>query len=391
MRDSDDRVAMSTNATGGDGVPRALLLAFVAILCGTTPGCRRQMAPRLPAHSVRISALLQIHPSWPAWEAIQKRIAIEQSTAGAVHVVSVNDDETIAPPAILPENRVAEHEKLVQDDASRYLNQLDKSLEMKTRESVASRRRVEEQTEAVQYANSLDKKITELRDQSVVQARGLQKDLSKLNYRTEALASQSRVYASPSVNARHLLEDVRLQQVELDRQVQLKNAEIDGILKADFAGLARESLKPFQLQLRQEREARMVSYKAQLLSADAKEVALARTRVSSQPAPIPPLADHASEIEDPGATPVSLVLPAPDPSVLQNTRDVAKYGRDERVRLLTEQADKIRAVVLQDVTKAVEEIAHREHWLLLPEGTADDWTAHVREQLRSTWKAPTVR
>lgn len=380
-------VSKSMVVPGEERAQRAALLALITICCAPAlcAGCRHDPTLAVPRHSVRISALLTLHPAWAQVQRLTGALDEVAPPSVEPRFTPVQLSAPFTPPAGLPPSRVADHEKIVHEDAARYIAQLESSLATRNRELTEAKKHAADQLARTQYNTALEKQTGALRDAAVVQARVLQQQLNQLNYRLEALASQSRVYASSGFNARRLIDDVRLQQGELDRRVQLKNTEVTGVLKADFKGLAENSLKGLKQSLDVEAANEVSQFQLQQSHTDGQEIAEARARVDAQPTPIPALMDHSGEISNPGAAALIQAVGVPDNSVF--TRGDAERLRAARVRTLglRSEIDRLTTIITADTRKAVEEIARKEQWIVAPEGAAADWTSRVAEELRAHW------
>ncbi len=295
-------VTISMIGAGKERAQRAALLALVTVYCcRRVSGCRHGESAVLPQHSVRFSALLPLHPAWEQLRRMEEEAEEIPAAQVDVRIEPVVMTEPFAPPQGLPPNRVADHEKVVHEDAARYIAQLEASLAVRNRELTDAERHAASQLARTKYNTAIEKRTNELRDDAVSKSKVLQQQLQQLNFRLEALASQARVYTTVGPNARRMLDDVKLQQAEVDRQAQLKNTEITGMLRADFKGLAEESLKGYKSQLDAEAATHAADFQLRQSRADEQEISQARARVDSQPTVIPPLVDRSGEISVPGA------------------------------------------------------------------------------------------
>lgn len=291
----------------------------------------------------------------------------------------------LPPPGGLPPNRIADHEKLVKDDAARYLTQLETALASRDRDLVAASIRASNLQVKTDYNQSLQKRITELRDKAVSQARALQIQLNQLNYRLAALESQKVGYSNSGFNARRNLEDVRLQQIETERRSQLKTTEIAGTLGADFAGLAREELKPYLAKLEADAVNQATIFRAQQTKSDQQEIAEAKSRIDAQPAPIPPLMDHSTEISNPGAAQLGQNIEAPSISVFDTSSKLILAGDRSRIVTLKETINQLVDLIDKDNQKTVDAIARRDKWIAVRPGSAPDWTSKVQSEMKNQW------
>jgi len=375
-----------------------LALSTVCIVATCCAGCRRDAVVVLQQHSIRLSALLPLHPAWAQLQAMQALAKSEPAVQVELRFTPVVLSAPFTPPRGLPPNRVADHEKVVRDDAARYIAQLEASLAARNREFTDAERHAAEQIARTEYNSVFDKRVIELRDAAVTNARVLQKQVEQLNFKLDSLASQSRVYTAVGPNARRMLDDVKLQQSELDRRIQLKNTEIAGVLHADFKGLAQESLKSFRDKVDQEAASRIADFQHRQSRADEQEVAEAKTRVESQPTPIPPLLDHSSDISDtagvpltPGAAALDRKVGLPADAVFDlPMRDISRANQDQK-RALQKDIDRLHTMIVVDTRKAVTQIAQREQWAMTSRSTADDWTERVAAELRSQWNTAALR
>jgi hypothetical protein len=169
----------------------------------------------------------------------------------------------------------------------------------------------------------------------------------------------------------------------VDRRVQLKNTEISGVLHADFKGLALESLKSYRQQLDAAADSRVADFQRRQALADQQEISEAKTRVDSQPTPIPALVDRSGAISNPGA--LVQGVSAPSAAVFASTAsDMSKADRAARQALQSD-IDRLKKIIEEDTRKAVDQIARRERWAVSADPATRDWTARVAAELRSQW------
>lgn len=365
-------------------------LALLSVISSACSGCSKQPPPSDPIRLVRMNALLPLHPSWPQLEALQSKSDLH--TALVWNSLSFHPFDVpglMDVPSGLPASRVADHERTVREDSALYLAKLESEFMARSVELVEAKRKSEEQATRTEYNTAVQQKEVELRQLAAVQAKALQTRLNTLNYRAESLASQARVYSSPGINARRLLEDVRLQQVELDRRIQLLNTEIEGVSKADFVGLAKESLKSVHTRLVAEADARVAKFKEAQLGEDRKELEAARARVDAQPTPISALQEHVVDEHLTGAAPLSLNVNAP-------VRSDGGSSSNETALAATLQnlddskfSQRYRAMLEADVARTVDRVARENHWHIVYSGNAIDATDKVASQLKLMWSPST--
>ena len=373
---------------------RARNAAKVPAACGAIiafAGCSAQKPPPLPHFYVRIDALAPLHPAYANLPPLEKNLWQEQR---AVDNTSVRPVPAIAtmppdfdPPQGLPADRVKEHEATVHDDAARYISQLEVALAERDKVQIAARRTAETQLADAEYAEALNKKTVELRDIAVVEARGIQRELDRLSYRAEALASQMRVYSGSGFNTRRLQEDVRIQQVEVDRRIQEKSAAVAGLLKGDFKGLAAEALKPLKRQLEAQASANVQTLAEQLAAASKQEAAEARKRLDEQPSAIEQLTDarNSSAIKGSPRTSTSLNAPNLNPGTAMHSAD-SRLGAEEN-RAQSEARKRLREMIIADTVQCVERVARQEGWIpeFAKKGKLSDRTNRLSVELRKFW------
>lgn len=371
---------------GGEGAPRAFLLALLILLGATLTGCRHPIVHAPERHSVHIPALLPLHPAWAEIKALDAQLAKLPTLPAPPSIRPTPLPATFTPPGGLPPNLIASQEKLVHDDAAHYIAQLESALDLRARELVNSKQRAEEQIAAAKYKVALEKKETELRNANEAEAKEVRKDVNRLDYRNQALDSQIRVYSTSGLNARRMIDDAKQQQAIVNQQIDANNARIDALLHADFRGLAEAALQSYRKQLDAATAAGIQQFTREQAAHDQQELEQATQRLNTLPSAIPKLADPAGDWNSPRAVP--LVLP-PMPSLAsdysQAQGSVAVGQSHLRDQLLSERAHLL-SVIQEDTRKAVVQIARKQGWILVPEGQANDWTNAVKSALQSQWR-----
>ncbi len=369
-----------------------VVLCLVAIVF-IAAGCSPAKAPVLPHHRIQLEALISLHPAYSglsvleidAWGAQRKLDSDPLHPTPAVSAMP----PVFLPPHGLPPDRVKEHESTVREDAARYITQLEAGLTERDNVQITVRQTAETQLADSQYAEALSKKTVELRDVAVVEARSVQRELDRLNYRAEALASQARVYAASGFNTRRLQDDVRVQQVEIDRRIQAKSAAVTGLLKADFKGLAVEALKPLRAELDGRAAANVKGFAEQLAAASKQESAEARKRLDDQPAAIEQLSDSRNSNDIPGSPRTAIKNPGANLNPGTAFMAMAPHEAEQDRIARAASALRLKEMLFADTRQCVERIARQQHWVpdFTPGSKSSDWTSNVSTDLKRFWEA----
>jgi hypothetical protein len=367
------------------------VLPIIAAFAGCLVGCKSNKPQPLPHHVVRIDALVKLHPSYPDIARLRSDnwVAQREIDGAPLHPQPAISQipQSFEPPQGLPPDRVKEHEATVRDDAARYISQLETALAERDKVQIAARKKAEEQLADTEYADALSKKTIELRDVAVVEARGIQRELDRLNYRAEALASQMRVYSQSGFNTRRLQDDVRIQQVEVDRRIQEKSSAVAGLLKADFKGLAQESLKAVRDQLNSRADANVKALAEQLAAGTKQEVADARKRLDDQPSAIEQLTDTRNGLPIKGSPRTDVIVHAPiltpGTALLSSASRLSSQDREARESA----ARSLEEMIAADTKQCVERIARQQGWLpdFQPVSKASDWTNRAAGDVKKFW------
>src|SRR5690242_14913393 len=115
---------------GGATARAALLLALFGMGLAVGAGCRRETPPAA-LRSVRLEALLPQHPAWAQVKSLERTIAQFASApaqAAGLQYATSPLPPPFTPPVALPANLGAERDRRIQEDARRYIRQLEDSL-----------------------------------------------------------------------------------------------------------------------------------------------------------------------------------------------------------------------------------------------------------------------
>src|SRR5579871_1560666 len=388
---------------GGAGTQAASLLAllYTLWLSFSGIGCQPPAAPALPRRTVRMQALLPLHPAWA------QMVALDRDLAQIHNGVAPGDTAPfqVAPPALFaldtapPPALAQQREALVEADMQAYLDQLGVAL--KSREEGALARIVEPpkpagpSAETLRHQAEVENIAQELRDKAALQAAPLKSELVTLNFRAVVLQSQIDAATTlfPNVLRNQPLFDAQLQMAEVNRQIDVKTTQIDGLEKADFLGEAEYYLRdekgfvPVPEETPQQRLARRRAEQRALLDREREQaLAKAKAELKAQPAPLPELTGGPAQPQNPRAVSLSPFV-APDmPAAFAKAQAQVDAARAREHTLHEAEKARLLAQIRADTEKAILQIARQQGWVFVPEGQSrEDWTEPVAQALRAQW------
>src|SRR5579871_2746437 len=225
---------MFYGARGEVEARKALLLALLCTLSSVLYGCRSAARPTA-RYTVRLNALLPLHPAWSQVAILERAEAAVPTNATSLSPLPpplAADTRPFNPPTTTPANLTAEREKLIQADAQRYIDRLIGTLQARADSLIQAKKKAEDRLAATEYKEALAAKAKELQKQNTAQAQAIQREITPLEYRMIALDSQYEAFTE------QLRRDANLQRKELQGQIDIRNEQVSGLLDTDVQGLA---------------------------------------------------------------------------------------------------------------------------------------------------------
>ncbi len=380
---------MNTHHLGnkfGAGANHALRLVLVMTLGTIFVGCRKTVTA-VPQHFVQIEALLPLHPAYA-------QAALHDRTAAEI----VQSAETIATPqpipakplpasfsagVLIPPSMAREREQRIAVDSRRYLALLEDSLTRRNGEILEREERAGKKQIAVEIEAERLKHEQTLREQYAHERADIERKRLTFEFRREALRSQERVYNGM------MKADAVLQLNQVNGNITAFNNKLKQIeiAVADIPGTAASELISLVNQREAELKSRLQNRRNRLKQEVEDRKDREQLRLDSESESIPELT--ASVL--PTSAPSDKPLPPLDAA---SSAALAAVKPNLRAALTQAQAEqkpsreKFLAVLRADTQKAVEQIALREGWTLVPPGTlnASDYTAHAADALKDQWK-----
>jgi hypothetical protein len=377
------RQGVSTN--GGAGAGRALrLAAFWGVGLLGVSGCGK-ILPAAKQHSVQMDRLVPLHPAYSQIAMQREIVGGVERQAGALSLPKPQA-QTPLPPAfaageLIPPNLASEREERVALDSRRYLALLEDSLTRRNagileREERAGRKQIEVEVEAERT-----KREQALREQYAQERAAIQSEKRPLEFRRVALESQRVAFTGMTKSDANLqLGTVTQRIAALDKRLQDRDDRAVPAIVAD-------RLKPFIAKQNEELAHRLQNRRRRLEDEVEGRLKRERLRLASEADAIPDLRASVMPPSTPSDRPIAPVVAAGSEAYTQtkprlDTAIVQAQSEQnaERLRLLS--------VLRADTQKAVEQVAVREGWKLVPVGTrgATDITAHAADALREQWK-----
>jgi len=346
-------------------------------------GCRQAPALLTARHYVRLNALLPLHPDWAQIVSLQREeAAFAQAPAQAARLQWAASPlpAPFVPPKTVPINLIRERQARLREDTDRYIAQLGSYLHGRNEAQIAREEQAGQKQVSTQVAQEAAAREERLRAENALRAAALARRIGRLGFRDVALQAQMRVLTDrPLVDARQQERQVH---AEMDRL----SAQREALLSTDLRGQVAREMQPRQAQLLADLGARMKQQLDALNAAMAQRMQRVQARLEALAKTVPAESNTAPLA---GAAPAPLTLPAGAPTAGAAQRaqaQVAQALARQRARWQAQQAQML-AVITRDTQEAVQQIARRQGWTLVPQGSprATDATDSVARALRAQW------
>lgn len=250
---------------GGAVTRNASLLALLAMTAGGLTGCRNAAPPHLtPRQTVRLDALLPLHPAWAqvqALDAAQARFPAAQVQAASLKYPLTPLPEIFTPPVAVPPSLAGERDRRVQEDALHYVQQTEQALTAKNIDIMQRFERHEHrQTEAV-YGRALADRELQLSAANEKEANLLEERINTLGFRLVALRTQIDAYTSRlNQDPRNpVVQDAVRQEALVSAQLNALDVQRKAVLDRKVRPLAEQQLAQQRQQWQEESAARLHS------------------------------------------------------------------------------------------------------------------------------------
>lgn len=383
---------MLVKAQGEVAARIALRLALFVLSGFALGGCQHAPAPLISRRFVRLEALLPLHPVWSQAISIEKAAA--RLPAAPLPLVPPSIARTVTPSPFVPVspepvNPVLTRHASLEQFASRYLaqraaNQRQRNRNILLRMDRTERRRIEEEVEA--HRAEREAELTAERRSAW---RKLESEIRALGFREVSLQSQVRALTDqPLIDARVQLEKVKSEIATRQTQQQALQENVAQKVIQEMRDYRDALLNDLAARL-QERERELEASAQKLDASVTEQLSSEAERLQREAEAIPTIGTVPTAAASVGVMPLTLP-PAPNLS--------AAYGQAQSrvTAALAVQRNEYaarRAVVLailrDDTRKAVAQIARKQGWKLVNEGTpgATDATEAIMPLLRAQWKS----
>ena len=371
---------------GEEAAQRALLLALLisCIMCWS--GCRHNDLSPIGRHSVRVDALLSLHPAWAQVTSLDHAIAEFQAhtpQSGQIAPDLPPMPSRFTPPQTVPSNLAQERQRAARENAARYVQQLADSLRLRD-EGVLQREEEREAKETLaQYRRELAARETGIRAERTRQARELDRQITKLRFQDVAFQTQIAVYKDQA------LADATLQHNKLLAEINTLSEQRAALVDAaTIQSLAVAAMQPRRLEL-DAASARRLKEKGEAFAKQrADRVQAEQSRLVNQIEDLPPIEQTPLPPDDGREAPLALP-PAGESQAAMNAAEAQMRGsRTQQQAAWTAQRNRLIAAIRSDTQNAVAQIAQQRGWKLVLPGTplAQDDTSAVAPLLRAQWQ-----
>ncbi len=361
---------------------RLFVLALLSILAAVGPGCRRAALVVTSRRYVRTDALLPLHPLWPQVAALDRAVlTLGAPRAGALEFAFPTQalPKPFTPPQVVPATLARSRQRRVEEDAQRYVAQLAEYLQARNEEALRREERAERKKTDAQFAQEVAAREEALRQEAARRAQEFDRRIRLLGFREIALRSQVKNYIDQPK------ADAQAQQQQVLAEISRLTAERDN-LASDARPQAERELEARRRDLEAALKTRLAARQQELSRALNDRIAHEQARLANDSAPIPSLESMSLPPGPRNATP--LLLPAPSPAQPVNPQaQLDAFVAKQRPVWAAQRARLVDAIRV-DIMNAVAQVARRDGWQLVAQGTpgAADATEIVQEPLRKQWR-----
>lgn len=335
--------------------------------------------------SVRMDALLPLHPAWAQIESLDKirgQFATQPLPGGVVAPDLASLPSAFTPPkeavAATPQQRLQRAEA----SSDQYLKQLAEILRLQDEAYVARLARRQAQAVQATYAKELSAREATIRKERLRQASELDRQITRLQFRDVAFQTQLRVYKGQAK------ADAQLQHDALAAQINSLAKQADALLVAsDITSVALADLKPRLQELNQLADQEREQERATRAARRDAQLQQEKTKLAFDADPLPPV--NATPLPAPDSRETPLVLPPGSQAgaVFQAANAAVGSKRVQQEAAWKAQRDRLLEVISADTAQAVAQIAKQRGWNLVSQGSrgAKDETEAVVPLLRQQW------
>ena len=375
---------MRKHLRGEGGARTALLLALICITGQVVGGCRREIVPLTSRRYVRLDALLPLHPAW------SQITALENVQAGfSVPAREMTSGVPAFPTAFpftqtTPENLANERQKRIKADAAEYLKQWTAFLTADNAQRLEREVQARQRHDDALNRQDLVQKTAALKLDAAKTTGKLDHEIYLLGFLEVDYGSQGRAFIGDS--RRNAIANAAKTR---DRITALKKQR-DALSQQDFRAAASEQLQSVRAQriadaasFRRRRESELaadlqgqVTNRQKQLAESSQAIGILGRNLPTQPP---------SQTGPPPAPPDMAAV-----SQIARAQADAAQGQQHTQEMI--QRERLLAAIRLDTEKAVAQIAEREGWQMVPEGSprAADATEAVAKSLRAQWqRSPT--
>lgn len=358
------------------------MISILVTAVGSLVGCRPAAVPAQPRVTVRLSALLPLHPSWEHVRSLDRTIASVGTLPTLTPPVAPPPlPAAFVPPQSVPASLVRERLARAAADADRYLRQLAEFLRLRNQDLIARERKLEKVRIATEVAAARARIDAEVRSVIGAQWQELSRELYRLGFREVAINSQVKSYTDqPLQDALRQQTLVRAQIATLENRRTQLNATINPTIEANLQPERGRAQAASDERIRLRTEAFEKELQARL--------AAERTLVGARPDPIAPIGSALTPLPNPRETPLTLVSSAQSATLLQRAQaQTAAAAARQRTNGQAER-NRLIAAIRADTEQAAEQIARQQKWTLVPENSpnARDETETIASHLREQWQ-----
>jgi len=358
----------------------ALVFASVTVLWG----CRK-VTPVVPQHFVQIDVLIPLHPAY-------SQIVFQDKTTTAITASA----ETFAMPqpiatkplperfdvgVLVPPSMAREREQRIASDARRYLALLEGSLARRNEEIFEREQRVGRKQAAIEIEVERLKREQILREQYERERTALERQRQPLEVRGVVLRRQERVWVGM------MRSDAALQLNQVKNRIAAFDKQLEDTDIRKIPALIAKGMSDFKKDREADLMRRLENRKKRLEEETANRIAREQLRLDNELESIPELHEavlSASAPADKPLPPLETSSTVPFTAAKPNLRAALSQAQTQqnmsRIKWI--------AVLRADTEKAVLQIAVRDGWKLVQQGTpnASNYTAQAADALKSQWK-----
>jgi hypothetical protein len=369
---------------GGAATHNALCLAWFGLSLSFWAGCRGRPAAAVPLRTVRLEALLPLHPAWRQALLLQReaqQFRESRPRPDGIVLELPGLPSNFASPQKVPQSLIDERRNRLKQEAARYVDSFAEQLAARNNAIYDQEARAGRADLEATYQRQLAARRKVLQDEADRRAAMLLVARERLQYRLIALRSQISAYT----------EQARIDAVAQRDRIRQDVARIDSERLALLDAVGPEAIK----QMVKERE-RMEAELAQRLAARKRELdqdlkdqtARELARLTEMPDPIPAIGSTPPPARYLHETPLPLPTQQQTLQAVQAAQALVDARAAAKQPALQAQQARLIALIRDDTMQAVEQIARQRGWKLVPYGTrgAIDATATAATAIREQWK-----